>query len=98
MAIRQFNFFDRVVVNTNDFSDHLGSFNFVSTGLLLLNESEVSGEDVEYSFNGQDVHGILRVGFADQGLAKDGFKESKIWLRLASGAVGPVTVRVEAWA
>lgn len=54
----------------------------------------VTGADVEYSFNGNTVHGELLVGTPREYLQFDYRRVSGIWLRSA----GAATVRVEAWA
>ena len=82
----RFNFFDRILIATTDFSDHVVSWSFNSTGILLLNESTSAVDIIQYSFNGTDLHGELRPGTVAAGLAFDNRTESSIYFRLASGA------------
>lgn len=67
------------------------SFGFHSTGLALLNRGNFT---VEYSFDGEEVHGDLNPNDASAGLTFDNRYESKIFFRAVDGYS---TVRVEAW-
>lgn len=98
-AGRNHNFFTKAEVNSTDFSDCTISWGFLSTGFSLLNESEIDNEDVEYSFSGDqnDVHGDLRANKSSAGIVFDHRTECKIYLRKASYATGPITVRIEVW-
>lgn len=93
----KFNFFERRLISTTTFTDHAFSWDFISAGIMLLNESANAADIIEYSFNATDVHGDLRPGTVSAGLAFDLRHESKIYFRLASGAAASV-IRVETWA
>ena len=92
----KFNFFDRFSVTTTDFADSRRSWDFNSAGIMLLNESSVTAEVIQYSFNGVDLHGELRPNSPSAGLAFDNRTESSIYFRLATAGSG-VVIRVEAW-
>lgn len=94
----KYNFFDKVLVTTTSFEDCVVSWNFISAGFSLLNESTTPGRIIEYSFmsNGT-VHGDLDPSLPSAGVAYDNRHESVIYFRLKTDGA-PVTVRVEAWA
>lgn len=92
---KTFNFFDRVTVCTDDFADCRVSWNFISAGIALLNEG-TSGNIVQYSFNGTDIHGDLNPDLASAGIIFDSRHQDKIYFRLASGT--SANIRVESWA
>jgi hypothetical protein len=100
-----YNFFQKVDVNTSVFGDGYGSspdlmFNqpitaiIISKGIMLINEG--SGV-VEFSFDGKIVHGELDSTKASAGLAFDNRLVSMIWLRLKIGSSGPITTSVYVW-
>jgi hypothetical protein len=91
-----FNFFERLTITAGTFSDFRVSWSFISAGIALLNESTVSGRIIEYSFDGETVHGDLRPNLGSQGIIFDNRHESVIWFRLVGTA--PAVVRVETWA
>lgn len=90
---RDFNFFQRVSVSSATFTDNCDSIITFPTKTVtfLLEGTGV----IEYSFNGNTVHGDMDSALSSRGLVFDNRLASKIWFRLKSG--GPVTVRVEAW-
>ena len=92
---KTFNFFDRVNVTTGDFGDCAVSWDFISSGILLLNEG-TAGNVVQYSFDGISVHGDLNPSLASAGIGFDERHQCKIYFRLSSGS--GALVRVEAWA
>lgn len=70
---------------------------FPTYGVMLTNET--AGQVVEYSFNGNTVHGVLDgattsttrvVTFTNRPV-------SLIWFRLKTGSAGPATITVTAW-
>jgi len=61
---------------------------FVSWGIRLINDT---ANDVEYSFDGTNVHGVL---LGSEDLMFEGRREAKIFLRSAAGGDA---VRVSAW-
>lgn len=94
---KDFNFFQRVTVNSTQFSeisDVTVPFRNTNMGFLLLFEG--SGI-IEYSFNGNVIHGDMDSSSGSYGLVFDNRKISAIWFRLKTAAPG-VSVRVEAWA
>lgn len=90
---KDFNFFERADITSPIFQDHPDMFiTFSTNGILFLNEG--SGT-VEFSFNGNTVHGSLNSNDSSKGVAYDNRVVSAIWFRNISG--GTITVRVEAW-
>ena len=92
----KFNFFTRVAVTSTDFADQKRSWDFNSSGIMILNASTTASDIVQYSFDGTNVHGDLVPGTPAAGLTFDNRIESSIFFRLES-AGSPVTIRVEAW-
>lgn len=62
-------------------------------GLSIINEGNVV---VEYSFNGNIVHGDLTPNTDSSGFVWDNRSVGLIWFRVPNG--GTAVVRVEAWA
>jgi Neuraminidase (sialidase) len=91
---KDFNFFQRIDVNSATFSDYPSAIiTFSTNGILFLNEG--SGV-VEVSFNGNTVHTELNSADSTKGIVFDNRTVSMIWLRVKSG--GPsISVRIEAW-
>jgi|LakMenEpi03Aug12_release.lakeMendotaPanAssembly.Ray.scaffolds.fasta_scaffold2700310_1 hypothetical protein len=90
---RDFNFFAKPSVTSNTFqnqADLIITFPTQTISFLLIGTGTV-----EYSFNGNTVHGDMDSTLSTRGLVFDNRLVSKIWFRLTSG--GPVTIRVEAW-
>ena len=90
---KDFNFFAKITVTDTTFPNEsqvtipfAGQF-----GFSLVNE----GSDViEYSFNGNTLHGDLTPGTPTAGMIFDNRRISAIWFRSNSSSV----IRVEAWA
>lgn len=90
---RAHNFFKKLYVTTTNFEDTVVVWDFISTGLMLLNLGAVA---IEYSFDGTNVCGDMEPDKSSEGLVFDNRKEDKIYFRLSE--VGPSSiVRVEAW-
>ena len=90
---KDYNFFQKVTVNPANFPDdsHI-SFNIKGIqSFSLVNEGD---EVVEYSFNGNTLHGDLTPGTATEAIFFDNRVVSAIWFRTA---VAGQVVRVEAW-
>lgn len=94
---RDSNFFKKITFNNTDWSEDAefifnlpGQFSF-----SLLNENTNAAEIIEYSFNGNTLHGDMTPTKASHGVVFDNRRVSKIWVRSPSGA--SVTLRVEAW-
>jgi hypothetical protein len=92
---KTFNFFEKITVTGGAFADNRLSWDFISCGILLLNEG-ATGNVVEYSFDGITTHGDLDPDKASAGLSFDGRHHSAIYFRLVSGTAA--LIRVEAWA
>jgi hypothetical protein len=92
-----FNKFARITVDGyfGDFADV--SFNFRFTNLSFTLVHEGSGV-VEYSFNGNTVHGDMTAGTTTASLSFDNRKVPAIWFRAADNDALGATVRVEGWA
>ena len=99
---KDWNFYERLsVVATTFGGDSTDGYQpdmfitFTTQGVMLTNEG--TGV-VEYSFNGNNLHGELDSTKVTNALTFDNRVVSKIWFRLKSGTAGPVTVSVAAWA
>lgn len=92
---KDFNYFENIDVTSESFPTECQAF-VQFKGAMRLNFVLVSGGPVEYSFNGNTLHGDMTASTAtaerDFGIRKG----NKIWFRLASGGSAAV-VRVEAW-
>jgi hypothetical protein len=88
----RYNFFEVVTVDGYDFpGDPQVTFGFHSTSITFLNRSS---SILEYSFDGETLHGDLNPGDASNGLVFDNRVESTVWFR---GSDGYGDVRIEAW-
>jgi hypothetical protein len=88
----RYNFFEVVTVDGYDFpEDPQVTFGFLSTSITLLNRS---GFVLEYSFDGETLHGDLNPADASIGSVFDYRIESNMWFRAADGYGD---VRVESW-
>lgn len=89
---KDFNFFQKVTVTNTSFADDADVvFNFRGQqSFTLVNEGSVT---IEYSFNGNTLHGDLTPGTNTAALLFPNRRVSRIWFRAASSS----TVRVEAW-
>lgn len=97
-----FNFFKKASVSSSSFGLVDGYqpdviITFANRGLYLLNEGSGSTNVIEYSFNGNTVHGELDPTLPSRGILFDNRQVSMIWFRVKSGSSGTITVRVEAW-
>lgn len=95
-AKKTFNYFNRINVWSTDFEEHELTWDFVSYGIYLFNESASATDIIEYSFNGADVHGDLVPGTETAGIEFYGRRHSKIYFRRKSGT-GDISLRIEAW-
>lgn len=89
------NFFEKFDVSSTSF-DVLASWNFISVGIALMVESNNSDDIIQYSFDGETVHGDMRPLFPSEAIIFDNRAQSKVWFRRATPG-DAVTVRVEAW-
>lgn len=92
---KDFNFFQKVTVTSTTFqTDADVFFNFRGQqSFSILNEGNVK---VEYSFNGNTLHGDLTPNSASSGFIWDNRRIDGVWLRVPNG--GSAVVRIEAWA
>lgn len=100
---RDFNFFEKISVTNTTFGVSGDGYlcdmiiDFPVAGLILHTEG-TSTNTVEYSFNGNHVHGELIPGSGRATLTFLNRKVTAIWFRVKAGSVAPITVSVEAWA
>jgi hypothetical protein len=95
-----FNFFEKLEVTNTTFGDPNDGYQadiIISLRgplktLFLVNEGS---EVIEYSFNGNTLHGDLTPGTPTAALSFDNRPVSKMWFRVAGGSS---IIRVEAWA
>lgn len=93
---RETNFFGKADVTTTSFGDCVITWGFNSHGFSLMVESYNIMDAVEYSFDGQTVHGDLTPTLPSSAVVFDNRVQNTIWFRLKS--IGdPVVVRIEAW-
>jgi hypothetical protein len=94
---RDFNFYQKVSVTSSTFTNIPDiKITFTTQTVMFLNENTTGV--VEYSFNGNTVHGELDPSLPSKGMSFDNRIISSIWFRVKSGSSGPITVRVDAWA
>jgi len=98
---KDFNFFEKLDVNWSDFGANSVDgqqpdmiVTFLTQGVMIVNEG--SGA-VEFSFNGNTVHGELDSTTPTTSLTFNNRAVSKIWFRVKSGSSGPITISVNAW-
>lgn len=100
---RDYNFFQKVNVSWTEFGEMQSEEGFIpdvwiqrgGNTLMLLNESETGV--VEYSFNGETVHGELDPTLPTKGMTFDNRPVSYIWFRIKSGSAGPISVRIDSY-
>lgn len=89
---RDWNFFVKLAVSNSNFATNCDVLiSFPPTTITL--QLEGTGK-VEYSFNGNTLHGDMENGKSSASLTFENRSESKIWFRVASGSP---TIRIEAW-
>lgn len=93
---RDFNFFQKFIISSTSFNEEADGIIKFSTNCVMMLLENTTGV-VEYSFNGNTVHGELNAALPSRGVAFDNRIISKIWFRIASGSPSPLTVRVDAW-
>jgi hypothetical protein len=105
---RDFNFYQILPVNWMQFGapdgytveDGYGPdiiVTFPTQAFTFINYGSGATNSIEYSFNGNTVHGELVPGTQSASLKFDFRTASLIWFRLKSGSTGPVDLRIEAW-
>jgi hypothetical protein len=102
---KDFNFFNKIEVNWSQFGapdgytveDGYGPdliIPFSTQTVMFINEGAGT---VEYSFNGNTIHGELDSTKASAALSFDNRVISTIWFRIKSGSSGPINISVHAW-
>ena len=95
------NFFQKISVSATTFGggsvdgyqpDMIIRFNTSSVMFLNLGTGTL-----EFSFNGNTVHGELSSANPSAGLVFDNRAISKIWFRVQTGSTAPIAVAVYAW-
>lgn len=95
---RDFNFYTKIDVTVGSFQAAYDAIiTFPTQTVMLLNE-DTGSDIVEYSFNGNTLHGELNPALITKSMTFDNRVISKIWFRVKSGSTGPITVRIDAWA
>jgi hypothetical protein len=105
---RDYNFYQESAVTWSTFGQFTSNdgysspdmiITFSTQGLIFTNFTapNTSNSAVEYSFNGQTLHGALDPAHNTTQLIFDNRVISTIWFRLRSGSSGPITVSVQAW-
>jgi len=90
-----FNHFERVTVDGYSFEEFADvQFKFRASNMSFSLVWEGTGI-IEYSFNGNTVHGDMEEGQSTQSLSFENRVVPGIWFRINSGSGGDV--RVEAW-
>ncbi len=96
-----FNFYEKINVTATTFGgtsvdgyqpDMIVAFSTV--GVIMQN---LGTGTVEYSFNGNTVHGELNSAKASVSMTFQNRVVSTIWFRVQSGSSGPISVSVQAW-
>ena len=89
------NFFGKYRVFSTNF-EIIATWNFTSVGIALMVESNNPTDVIQYSFDGQTVHGDMTPLMPSEAIVFDNRFQSKVWFRRATPG-DPVLVRVEAW-
>ena len=94
---RKKNYFTKLTISGTAFvAAQRAKWDFNSVGLALLVESDDSDDVVQYSFDGEEIHGDLTPLLPSEGIVFDNRYENNVWFRRATPG-SPVTVRIEAW-
>ncbi len=89
------NFFQTLTFSETDFPDKSQitiPFRGQSSFSLLL----YTNSNIQYSFNGNTVHGDMRAGTGSSGLFFNGRVIPAIWFKVTAGE-SPAEIRIEAW-
>jgi hypothetical protein len=88
----KWNYFSVINVDGYDFPETpQANFKFLSQGFSFLNRGN---KIIQYSFDGDTVHGDLNPHDLSSGVTFDARVEDKVWFK---GLDGYGTVRVESW-
>lgn len=91
---RDYNFFNKITVVATTFNTACDVLITFPTQTVTLFLEGTGAQRIEYSFNGNTVHGDMTIGQASASLTFENRVISKIWFQAVSGE--PV-VRIEAW-
>ncbi len=101
---RDFNYYQKFEIVASDFGSESVDGNqpdtvitFPTQSIIFFNEQSGAGKVVEYSFNGNHVHGELDPQLDSKTLTFNNRPVTTIWFRVKAGSSGPVTIRVDAW-
>lgn len=89
------NFFGKYNVLSTSF-EVVATWNFTSIGIALMVESNNVNDVIQYSFDGETVHGDMTPTMPSEGIVFDNRFQSKVWFRRATPG-DSVLVRVESW-
>jgi len=92
---KDFNFFQKVTVNNANFPHNNEDIAINFRGQVSFSLVNEGTEVIEYSFNGNTLHGDLTPGTPTAAIFFDNRRISRIWFRTT---VPGQVVRVEAWA
>jgi len=90
-----YNFFKKVTVDTATFPEDCQVFINIRANVMSFSLINEGSDVVEYSFNGNTLHGDLTPSTFSESLVFENRPISKIFFRAPSG--GSPVVRVEAW-
>lgn len=92
---RDNNFFEKISITESEFPENPQvRLNIVDQkGISFMLETN---SVVQYSFNGNVLHGDMTAGLASSAILFDNRNASAIWWKIVSGT-SPAIVRVEAW-
>ena len=107
------NYFNKMAVNWTDFGANSvdgyqpdmiinllePTYTVIFTNITATSSTDgyASGSVLEYSFDGNTVHGELGSNTNNFSLTFENRVISLIWFRVQSGSSGPLTVSVQAW-
>ena len=89
-----FNFFEKIDVADTEFPNEAQVWPRFRGAFYSFSLANEGGGVIEYSFNGNTVHGDLTPSTPTQALTFDQRRVTKIWFRVTGGSS---TVRVEGW-
>lgn len=89
------NFFGKYNVSSTSF-EIVATWNFISIGIALMVESNDVTDVIQYSFDGENVHGDMTPTMPSEGIVFDNRFQSKVWFRRETPG-DSVLVRVEVW-
>lgn len=92
---RDVNFFEKLYVSSTVF-DTVVTWNFNSVGIALMVQDDDATNVIQYSFDGETVHGDMVPTYPSEAIIFDNRLANKVWFRRATPG-DSVLVRVEAW-